>query len=174
MTITAKIGRIGFTERGAWVDTIDNYMMNDLVHHNNGIWRCIIEGTRREPSNITPDWVLWVQGLSNTNAPSDNYITYPFTPADGPIILTVPADGWVYVNMTLVSGGQIIAGIYKQGTTDPVNQPENSILAQRSTYTNGWNSTVIVPARKSQVLLVQWSGSVMGNSFQLVYASKSV
>ena len=68
MTITAKIGRIGFTERGAWVDTIDNYMVNDLVHHNNGIWRCIIEGTRREPSNITPDWVLWVQGLSNTNA----------------------------------------------------------------------------------------------------------
>lgn len=68
MTIQASLGRIGFTERGAWVDTVTDYELNDLVQHRNGIWRCAIKGTRTEPSTLSQDWILWVQGLSNTNA----------------------------------------------------------------------------------------------------------
>ena len=67
MSVTMVLGPIGFTDRGVY-DSLEIYRVNDLVKHQNGMWRCLVANTVQEPTVSNMDWSLWVKGVGGEEA----------------------------------------------------------------------------------------------------------
>lgn len=62
MVMTANLGAIGFNDKGTWnKDTA--YKRNDLVRHDNALWRALVDHKAHTPRQGHPSWVLWVRGF---------------------------------------------------------------------------------------------------------------
>lgn len=73
---------IGFTDKGNY-DPLANYVKNDLTHHNNSIWRCLVDDT----TGVTPaegaNWTVYIQNGTTLNGMADVNLT---TPANGDLL----------------------------------------------------------------------------------------
>lgn len=54
------LGLVGFTDRGKY-NAAAIYMMNDLVHVNNAIWKCKVDNTTGIAPAENANWELWIQ-----------------------------------------------------------------------------------------------------------------
>lgn len=63
----SQLGLVGFTDKGDYAAG-NTYMMNDLVHYQNSVWRCKADQT----SGVTPgennNWMIFVNGTNDLNA----------------------------------------------------------------------------------------------------------
>ena len=63
----SQLGLVGFTDKGDYAAG-NTYMMNDLVHYQNSVWRCKADQT----SGVTPgennNWTIFVNGTNDLNA----------------------------------------------------------------------------------------------------------
>ena len=73
---------IGFTDRGDY-DSIANYVKNDLVHHNNSIWRCLVDDTTAVTPAEGANWTVYIQNGTTLNGMADVNLT---TPANGDLL----------------------------------------------------------------------------------------
>lgn len=77
-------------DRGKWLAS-ETYNKNDEVYHNNAKWRCLVDGTKSEPSTSSEAWVLLMQVPPSSVVPV--YKQQNEKPAL-PTGSTVPPDGW--------------------------------------------------------------------------------
>ena len=73
---------IGFTDRGDY-DSTANYVKNDLVHHNNSIWRCLVDDTTAVTPAEGANWTVYIQNGTTLNGMADVNLT---TPANGDLL----------------------------------------------------------------------------------------
>lgn len=77
-------------DRGKWLAS-ETYNKNDEVYHNNAKWRCLVDGTKSEPSTSSEAWVLLMQvPLSSVVPVYKQQNEKPALPTGS----TVPPDGW--------------------------------------------------------------------------------
>lgn len=77
-------------DRGKWLAS-ETYNKNDEVYHNNAKWRCIVDGTKSEPSTSSEAWVLLMQvPLSSVVPVYKQQYEKPALPTG----TTIPPDGW--------------------------------------------------------------------------------
>ena len=77
-------------DRGKWLAS-ETYNKNDEVYHNNAKWRCLVDGTKSEPSTSSEAWVLLMQVPLSSVVPV--YKQQNEKPAL-PTGTTIPPDGW--------------------------------------------------------------------------------
>ena len=77
-------------DRGKWLAS-ETYNKNDEVYHNNAKWRCLVDGTKSEPSTSSEAWVLLMHVPLSSVVPI--YTQQNEKPAL-PTGSTVPPDGW--------------------------------------------------------------------------------
>ena len=73
---------IGFTDRGNY-DSTANYVKNDLVHHNNSIWKCLVDDTTAVTPAEGANWTVYIQNGTTLNGMADVNLT---TPANGDLL----------------------------------------------------------------------------------------
>lgn len=73
---------IGFTDKGDY-DSTANYVKNDLVHHNNSIWRCLVDDTTAVTPAEGANWTVYIQNGTTLNGMADVNLT---TPANGDLL----------------------------------------------------------------------------------------
>lgn len=61
---------IGFTDRGDYSPN-ETYVKNDLVHHNNSVWKCKIDDTTGHPPTEGDYWTAWMTSASSMAGMSD-------------------------------------------------------------------------------------------------------
>lgn len=77
-------------DRGKWLAS-ETYNKNDEVYHNNAKWRCLVDGTKSEPSTSSEAWVLLMHvPLSSVVPIYKQQNEKPALPTGS----TVPPDGW--------------------------------------------------------------------------------
>lgn len=77
-------------DRGKWLAS-ETYNKNDEVYHNNAKWRCLVDGTKSEPSTSSEAWVLLMHvPLSSVVPVYKQQNEKPALPTGS----TVPPDGW--------------------------------------------------------------------------------
>ena len=54
------IGLVGFTDKGEY-NPESIYMMNDIVHRDNGLWRCLIDHTTGIEPEENHNWTIFIQ-----------------------------------------------------------------------------------------------------------------
>lgn len=77
-------------DRGKWLAS-ETYNKNDEVYHNNAKWRCLVDGTKSEPSTSSEAWVLLMHVPLSSVVPV--YKQQNEKPAL-PTGTTIPPDGW--------------------------------------------------------------------------------
>lgn len=73
---------IGFTDRGDYSSSA-TYVKNDLVHHNNSIWRCLVDDTTAVTPAEGANWTVYIQNGTTLNGMADVNLT---TPANGDLL----------------------------------------------------------------------------------------
>lgn len=77
-------------DRGKWLAS-ETYNKNDEVYHDNAKWRCLVDGTKSEPSTSSEAWVLLMHvPLSSVVPVYKQQNEKPALPTGS----TVPPDGW--------------------------------------------------------------------------------
>lgn len=77
-------------DRGKWLAS-ETYNKNDEVYHDNAKWRCLVDGTKSEPSTSSEAWVLLMHVPLSSVVPV--YKQQNEKPAL-PTGTTIPPDGW--------------------------------------------------------------------------------
>lgn len=55
-----NIGIVGFTDKGEYAPE-NIYMMNDIVHRDNGLWRCLVDNTTGIEPEENHNWTVFIQ-----------------------------------------------------------------------------------------------------------------
>ncbi|WP_418409347.1 hypothetical protein [Alistipes sp.] len=77
-------------DRGKWLAS-ETYNKNDEVYHNNAKWRCLVDGTKSEPSTSSEAWVLLMEVPLASVVPV--YKQQQLKP-EVPTGNTIPPTGW--------------------------------------------------------------------------------
>ena len=63
----SQLGLVGFTDKGDYTAG-NTYMMNDLVHYQNSVWRCKADQTSGVKPGENNNWTIFVNGTNDLNA----------------------------------------------------------------------------------------------------------
>lgn len=98
---------VGFTDRGAYSPSA-TYVKNDLVHHNNSIWKCKLDDTTGQTPAEGLYWESWVTSTTSIAGMTDADVN---TPADGDVLIfNSETSKWENKPIAQVDGERITFG----------------------------------------------------------------
>ncbi len=150
---------IGFTDKGNY-DPLANYVRNDLTHHNNSIWRCLVDDT----IGVTPaegaNWTVYIQNGTTLNGMADVNLT---TPANGDLLrYNSTSSKWenqdvdsapTQSSTKLVQSG----GVYTQ-LANKANTADLAAVATTGAYSD-LSGTPTIPTVNDATLTIQKNGT---------------